>query len=195
MNCRCNILVFSVLQRLSKSRGQDQMVESNRAGLVRKKGRSNQAVCTYIKLCLFITVLLWVTVKPALGISILLWKLMNLRQNWKRCSQSAFQHGGKSVALFDLPAPAMKLLLLPTGDATAELTEFMLKCSLIYLRWGDFQFCHIFVTSGLSGNFAIFISSWFWTWRLHFDTISEVLWFHTTAEVFEKLWNVPFPCF
>lgn len=92
MNCRCNILLLSGLQRLSKSRGQDQMAESNNARLVRKKGRSNQTLwCVYITLCLFIMVLLWVAtcVKPAFGISILLWKLMNLRQNWK---QDAVKH-------------------------------------------------------------------------------------------------------
>lgn len=44
MNCRCNILLISALQRLSKSRGQDQVVESNGADLDRKKGRNNQAL-------------------------------------------------------------------------------------------------------------------------------------------------------
>lgn len=43
-SCRHNILLISALQRLAKSRGQDQMVESNRAYLGKKKGRNNQAL-------------------------------------------------------------------------------------------------------------------------------------------------------
>lgn len=56
MNCRCNVMLISALQRLSKSRGQDQMAESNRADLDRKKGRNNQAL--WSKVCPFIMTLL-----------------------------------------------------------------------------------------------------------------------------------------
>lgn len=42
-----------------------------------------------------------------------------------------------------------------------QLLSWLGLCSSVhsliyYLRWRDFQFCHIFVTSGLSGNFAVF---------------------------------------
>lgn len=130
MNCRCNILLISALQRLSKSRGQDQMVESNRADLDRKKGRNNQALWSK-----FITMLLWVIlcVKTILGISTLLWKLMHLRKNWKHGANTFLDRGGISstccLRTHDLPNPAAKL---STGAVTAGLTEFMLKCSFSY---------------------------------------------------------------
>lgn len=204
LNCRCNIVVFPALQRLSKSREQDQVAEHNKAGVARKKRGSNHALwCMYVKVCLFPTVLFLVTmcVKPALRIGILLWKLINLKQNWK---QDSVRH------LFDTCVSQWHFLAqnpepLRSSHETAPAACWRCTC------WTDRVYAQVFthlllkmrtfsvlfyysVTSGLSGIFDVFISSRIWTWSLHCDTISEVFWFYATAEVVEKLWNVPSPC-
>lgn len=130
MNCRCNILLISGLQRLSKNREQDQMVESKRADWVRRKGRNNQALWSKALLIYHDVIVSDFVCKNyswyqyfALEIDESEVKL----EKW--CSQNIFLEWGWisstcSLRTHDLPNPAMKM---PSGAVTAELTEFMLN--------------------------------------------------------------------